>query len=74
MREIAASLPKDLREKRSSTVMQTGTNVQPVEVLREDNNVLSLSSRTPRALIYAKLFDDEVEKDHPSRVVAVRTG
>ena len=45
--------------------MRSGTNIQPIEVLWGDNNVLSLRSRTPCALIYKNLFDDEGEEIIP---------
>jgi hypothetical protein len=40
-------------------------NRQPVELLPEDNSILSLRSRTPRVLIYANLFHDEGEEIIP---------
>ena len=57
--------------------MRSGTEIHstPVEVLGEDNGVLSLKLLTrPRALIYANLFDDEGEEIIPLRVAAARTG
>jgi hypothetical protein len=45
--------------------MPGGTDIQPVEMLWEDNNVLSLTPRTPRAPICANLFDNKGEKIIP---------
>jgi hypothetical protein len=66
MREIAASpLRETLERNVLPTSMRSGTNIQPIEVLWGDNNVLSLRSRTPCALIYKNLFDDEGEEIIP---------
>jgi hypothetical protein len=65
MGKITASLPE-----RSSTEASFHADTEldkrePVEVIWKDNNLLSLRSRTSRALIYANPFDDEGEEIIP---------